>query len=248
MKTAASRSEQVSKTLEHGLDVLMCFLPGGGEMSLTEISQAVGRNTTSTYRLVRTLAEKGFLTKNAENKKYFPGMTLKKLGALVDGRADLICAARPHLVALHREFNENVSLFVYNNFRRLCLDRVESTHPLHQTVLLGEELPLTAGGGGTALLAFLPPRVQKAVLRSEPGATPEKLAEIRRRGYAVSYDEMGQGSIGIGVPILDAGGAALGALNLSGPVGRMSDSVVSRGVESLLAAARAIGRELDTRD
>ena len=80
---------------------------------------------------------------------------------------------------LHREFNENVSLYVYHNFKRLCLDRIESTHPLHQTVLIGEELPRTLGGGGTALLAFLPARVQTAVMRSEEGCTPQKLAEIR---------------------------------------------------------------------
>jgi len=242
---AQNKGEAASKTLEHGLDVLLCFLECDNELSLTEIAQKVGRNTTSTYRLVQTLTEKGFLEKNPENKRYSPGMTLKKLGDRVDGRTDLKLTVHPYLVKLHAEFNENVSLYVYHNFKRLCLDRIESTHPLHQTVLIGEELPLTLGGGGTALLAFLPPRVQTAVMRSEGGMTPDRLVEIRRRGYAVSYDEMGQGSIGLGVPILDAAGAALGALNLSGPVNRLSDSVVSRGVESLIVAARSIAAELE---
>ena len=242
---ASNGSEAASKTLEHGLDVLLCFLESDGELSLTEIAQKVDRNTTSTYRLVQTLTEKGFLEKNPENKKYSPGMTLKKLGDRVDGRTGLKLTVHPHLVKLHEEFNENVSLYVYHNFKRLCLDRIESTHPLHQTVLIGEELPLTLGGGGTALLAFLPTRVQTAVMRSESGTTAEKLAEIRRRGYAVSYDEMGQGSIGLGVPILNAQGAALGSLNLSGPVNRLTDSVVSRGVESLIEASRRISAEMN---
>lgn len=236
--------EPASKTLEHGLNVLLCFLQEKRELSLTEIAQRVGRNTTSTYRLTQTLTDMGFLSKNAENKRYFPGITLKKLGDLVDDHSDLIHIVHPYLVTLHREFNENVSLYVYNNFKRLCLDRIESTHPIRQTVLVGEELSLTAGGGGTALLAFLPPRVQTAVLRSEGRCTPQKLAEIHRRGYAVSYNETGQGAIGLGVPILDASGVAVGSLNLSGPASRLTDSVVSRGVESMLEAARAIAAEL----
>ncbi|MBQ8091297.1 MAG: helix-turn-helix domain-containing protein, partial [Pyramidobacter sp.] len=183
--TASQGAEPASKTLEHGLDVLLCFLGERRELSLTEIAAIVGRNTTSTYRLAQTLTEKGFLSKNPQNKKYSPGMTLKKLGDLVDGHSDLVLLVHPYLVELHREFNENVSLYVYHNFKRLCLDRIESTHPLHQTVLIGEELPLTLGGGGTALLAFLPPRVQTAVLRSEDGCAPDKLVEIRRRGDAV---------------------------------------------------------------
>ncbi|MBQ9422389.1 MAG: hypothetical protein IJU32_02300, partial [Pyramidobacter sp.] len=83
-----------------------------------------------------------------------------------------------------------------------------------------------------------------AVLRSEDGCAPDKLVEIRRRGYAVSYDEMGQGSIGLGTPILDANGVAVGALNLSGPVSRLTDSVVSRGIDSLVDAAKRISEEL----
>lgn len=91
-------------------------------------------------------------------------------------------------------------MYIYHNFKRLCIDRIESTHPLRQTVLVGEELPLTLGGGGTALLAFLPPKVQAAVMKSEPGISPEKLREIREKGYAVSYDEMGQEAWGSASP------------------------------------------------
>jgi DNA-binding IclR family transcriptional regulator len=239
--------EAASKTLEHGLDVLLCFLEHQRELSLTEIAQLVGRNTTSTYRLAQTLSEKGFLKKDPISKKYSPGMTLRLLGDLVDGRDELVLTVHPYLVELHREFNENVSLYVYHNFKRLCLDRIESTHPLHQTVLIGEELPLTLGGGGTALLAFLPERVQTAVLKSEEGCTREKLTDIRRRGYAISYDEMGQGSIGLGAPVFGKKGEAIGALNLSGPVARLTDSVVSRGVEALLEASRAITAELNSK-
>ena len=115
------KSEAMSRTLEHGLDVLMCFLKDHRELSLTEIARTVGLNTTSTYRLIQTLAEKGFLSRNPENRKYFPGMTVKMLGELVDDKEELRLAAHPYLVKAHREFNENVSVYIYHNFKLRCV-------------------------------------------------------------------------------------------------------------------------------
>lgn len=239
-----TRKESTSRTLEHGLDVLLCFLKDNRELSLTEIAKAVNRNTTSTYRLIQTLTEKGFLARNPENRKYSPGMTLKLLGDLVDDRRDLVLTAHPHLVRLHAEFNENVTIYIYHNFKRLCLDRIESTQPIHQSVREGDELPLTRGAGGTALLAYLPSKVQTAVMRSDPGVPRETLEDIRTRGYAVSYNEKGLGSTGIGVPIFDRNGNVLASLNISGPVNRMTVDIVQRCIPAMLRASQAITAEL----
>jgi len=40
--TASQGTEPASKTLEHGLDVLLCFLGERRELSLTEIAAIVG--------------------------------------------------------------------------------------------------------------------------------------------------------------------------------------------------------------
>jgi IclR family KDG regulon transcriptional repressor len=238
-------TESAAKTLEHGLNVLTCFLDYNRELSLTEIAKIVQRNTSSTYRLILTLEQNGFLTKNPVNKKYFLGTTVKKLGELVDNNQDLILAVHPYLVKLHAEFNENVSLYVYHNFKRLCVDRIESTHALRQSVQIGEELPLTMGGGGTALLAWLPPKTRAAVMRSEPGTSEEALAKIREAGVAISRDELGHGTIGLGAPILDGEGVALASLNLSAPISRMPEEVIRKGAQALCQAAAEISASLN---
>src|SRR5690606_32779254 len=46
------------------------------------------------------------------------------------------------------------------------------------------------------------------------------LAEIRRRGYATTYDSHVQGASGAAMPILDASGTILAALNISAPTWR----------------------------
>lgn len=238
------RSESSSRTLEHGLDVLLCFLEDTRELSLTDIARTVGRNTTSTYRLVQTLTDKGFLSRNPQNRKYFPGMALKLLGDLADNRRDLVLTARPYITRIHEEFNENVTVFIYHNFKRVCLDRIESTHPIHQGVKVGDELSLTHGAGGTALLAFLPTKVRHAVMKSDPGVSDEVLDGIRERGYAVSYNESGLGSTGVGAPIFDKNGNIVAALNLSGPVNRMTEDIVEKSVRTITEAAKKITEEL----
>lgn len=237
-------NETPTKTLEHGLDVLLCFLQYKKELSLTEIAQIVNRNTSSTYRLIVTLEKNNFLIKNPENKKYFLGSTIGKLGALVNDNQDLIVTVHPYLVQIHKQFNENVSLYVFQNFKRLCIDRIESTHALRQTVLVGEELTLTRGGGGTALLAWMPPKVRAAVLRSDPGVNEEQLAKIRADGYSVSRDELKHGTIGLGAPIFDRDGNVIAALNMSGPISRMPEDIIRQGIRSLLQATKEINTEL----
>lgn len=244
MPNSNSSAASTSKTLEHGLNVLLCFLNHPHELSLTEIAEILGRNTTSTYRLIQTLTEKGFLTRNPENKKYLPGLALKFLGELVNDHENLVLTAHPYLVRLNQEFNENVTVYVYHNFKRICIDRIESSNPLRESVRIGNELSLSHGAGGTALLAFLPQKLQDSVLRSDPGITPEALENIRLQGYVISRNETNKGISGIGAPIFDKNGNVLAALNMSAPVSRMTEDMIRRGVAAVTLAAREITAEL----
>ncbi len=244
MPIKAAPSEAASKTLEQGLKVLTCFLQQPGELSLTEIARLLGRNTSSTYRLIVTLEKNDFLRRNPLNKRYSLGSMILRLGQAADGRQDLIAAAHPYLVRINREFNENVTVYVYENYRRLCLDRIESSHPLRQSVEIGQDLSLTRGAGGKALLAWMDPKVRTSVLLSEGGCTEDDLAKIRSDGYSVTYDEIGHGNIGIGAPIFGPDGKITAALNMSGPVPRMTDDVVQRGLEAICQAAAEISQKL----
>lgn len=233
-----------AKTLQHGLDVLTCFLHCSGELSLTEIARIVERSPANTYRLACTLEKAGFLKKNPANKRYSPGFTLKLLGDRANYPEELVALVHPHLVEINAMFNENASLYVFQNYRRLCAARVESTHLLRQVLSVGATLPLCRGAGGKVLLAFQPEKTRRIALKMDPYTNEAELAAIRMAGYAISNNESTQGTTGIGAPVFDAQGVIVGVLNLSGPVGRMTPDVITRGVSVLLEHAAIVSRSL----
>ena len=57
-----------SKTLEKGLIILDLFDRDHQHRGLSEISRLTGINKTSTYRLVNTLVQMGYLRKSIHNK------------------------------------------------------------------------------------------------------------------------------------------------------------------------------------
>ena len=115
----------------------------------------------------------------------------------------------------------------------------------------GSDLPLHATGVGKALLAYAPAEVIKAAVASpqrvtaytitEPGRLRRQLAEVRRRGYARTNEEMTLGTSSLAVAIFDAAGspvAALGVVVSSNrrdllqlvPVLRVAANAISRGL------------------
>jgi IclR family acetate operon transcriptional repressor len=67
-----------------------------------------------------------------------------------------------------------------------------------------------------------------------------ELAEIRRRGYAVDREESLPGAFCVAVPILDAAGAPLAALSISGPTTRFHERHLAAASSALREVAAAI--------
>ena len=125
---------------------------------------------------------------------------------------------------------------------------------------VGSRLPLHATGVGKVLLAAAPDDVVEQALRSltrmtrhtvvEPGRLRRELAEVRRRRYARTGEEMSPGAASLAVPVQverprrrRSWSAALGIVV---PPHRRD---LPRLVPVLEVAARGIGRELArTRD
>src|SRR3546814_11214105 len=93
----------------------------------------------------------------------------------------------------------------------VCLDMVESTHPLRCSFVKGRSLPLAKGASAKALLAFMNPTRRAAALNrlsdenvlspDARNAFEQQLAQIRIKGYATSNSDVQSGIWGISAPI-----------------------------------------------
>ena len=72
---------------------------------------------------------------------------------------------------------------------------------------------------------------------TDPEALHANIAEIRERGWAISFEETNVGVWGVAVPLLDEHAEAVAALGLAGPSARLSPDEVIDHLERLREAA-----------
>ncbi len=94
---------------------------------------------------------------------------------------------------------------------------------------MGLSVPLHCAALGKVLLAYgaaaLPPgrlvrRTAQTITSRE--ALQADLAEVRRRGYAVTNEELEPGLVAVAAPVYREGAAVVAALSVSGPATRLT--------------------------
>ena len=247
----AGGSNEAGRTVvSRALAVLMTFDPEHARLSLTDLSRRSGLALTTTHRLVAALEEGQALVRRPDGR-YEIGRRLWSLGLLAPVNQDLREIALPYLQDLHTATGETVHLAVRDGTTALYVERIIGTGSASVVSRAGTALPLHATGVGKVLLAYAPPDVVTAALRdpvrvtaytiTERGRLERELAEVRRRGFARTDEEMTLGASSVAVPVVGAGHQTVAAV---GVVVRSSRRDLARFLPGLQVAALAIGRGL----
>jgi len=200
-------------------------------MSLAELSRAAGLNKTTTHRLLRALQSESLIDRNPATSAYSLGAGLMALGVQALASSDLRRRVRPVLRALARETGETATLEVPFEDSMLILDEVAGRHVLGSAGNIGTRWPIHATSTGKAILAFdeagldrLEDSLQPLTANTLTGkdALEAQLAEIRRRGYAVTVDEIEEGFTAVATIIRGVLGDVQGALSIGGPTQRLT--------------------------
>ncbi|MEU2347108.1 IclR family transcriptional regulator [Modestobacter sp. NPDC049651] len=235
------------------LGVLDAFDATHPRLTLSEVAERSGTPLTTTHRLLAELVEWGALARRPDGR-YEVGRKLWDLGLLAPVQLELRQVAAPFLLDVHTTTRDTVHLAVREGLRALYVERIsgrEST-PIVSTV--GSRLPLHATGVGKVLLASAPDEVVDQALRNlsretrhtvvDPRVITRELAEVRRRGFARTTEEMSPGTASVAVPVVaDRGGETLVVAAL-GIVVAAHRRDATRLAPVLQVAARGIGREL----
>ena len=184
------------------------------------------------YRIVRTLEQHGYVVRDQRNGLCRLGLGAWALGAHTDVHVEVRDAAAPRLDDLVERFGETAHLSVYERGEVVYIHRVEGTHPIGSYTRLGGRAPAHCVATGKALLAHQPTHeVDRVVATGLARHTPStivdgdalraELAEIAAGAVAVNRGEWRQDVGGIAAPVVGAGGRAVAAIGLSGPVARI---------------------------
>lgn len=239
------------RSLERAFELLEHLADAGGELTLSELTAAAGLPMPTTYRLMRTLVEGGYV-RQGPTRRYALGPRLIRLG---EAASRLLGArARPVLAELVKEVGETANMALLEGDEAVYVAQVPSTHSVRMFTEVGRRVRPHCTGVGKALLAQLPAAVADEILTRTglPAATPRtitdpaamvaELERIRAQGYALDDEEQELGVRCVAVPV--AGTPALAAISVSGPQGRLTRDVITAVVPIMQRTAERLAVRL----
>ena len=214
-------------SVSRALRVVEVVAEAGDGVTPKSIARRLGYTLPTTYRLLATLVEEGYLVRLNGLRGYGLGY---RLGELARSLADQVAppwAVREILHDVHRRAEGAAHYLVFRDDTAVVahLDDCPA-HPAPPALRVGEPVAAHAAAAGKVLLAELdrrrPPgtqahRLSRCTARTlvDPAGLARELARVRERGVAVEVDELRVGVAGVAVPVYGPDGAPAGALGVS---------------------------------
>ncbi len=222
-------------------DILDLFVAGPDRLRLDEVAVLTGQPRSSTARTLAQLVDLEWLER--DERGYALGPRMRRVGRRVEGHLPLRSAAADPLHELHAATSAVVHLAILDRGQVEMVDKLGGLRTSAIPTTVGTRYPAETAVAGRAMLASLPPeRVDELLTGGRAtGALHDRLHGIRRRrGVAVTTDDMPWDLRGIGAPILGPHGP-VGAISVGLP-GRHAS--VERFAPLLARAVRQTTRRL----
>ncbi|MDT8862688.1 IclR family transcriptional regulator [Alkalihalobacillus sp. MEB130] len=243
-----------NKTVVKSMTILNLFRIHSA-LTLNEIVQMSNLPKTSAHRMVGSLTEMGFLTKDFEGN-YSLGLLFLEYGQLVSERLDLPKIAKPYMEALRDDVNEAVNLTIRDGNEALYVEKVDTDHPVRLFTKVGRRSPLYSGACSRILLAHIDEKEQESYIRTidlkpvglktitDKEVLRNVLKQSRTDGVAISYSELENNTVSIAAPIFNISGQVIGGLSVAGPESRFPETRVAEMIEKVKQTANQISCKL----
>jgi len=244
------------KSADRVLDLFEFLAHAGREMAHNEIADVLQIPKSSLTQLLRNLIARGYVEVTPNGRGYRLGATLLSLSQSAGQVRDLVAQADAFLAEITRETGESSALNQLKGDQAEVVATIIGPARLVTHMRLGDLAPLYATSGGKAILAHLSASFQDEYLgrvrfeAATPGtlrsakALRKQLDAVRETGFAYSHEEWTPGIVGIGVPVLDASGAPLGAINVAVPAARFDASLKAKSEAALRRITDDLRRHL----
>jgi DNA-binding IclR family transcriptional regulator len=221
--------DNVSVTVNKAIDILEVFLQKEGELSLTEIAQATGLNAATAFRLVSTLARRGYIRQPEKKGAYLLGLRMLDFNYAVRRNLKFIDLAYLAMSRLSKEENQSVYMAALDADQALIIEEVGVTEDLRINSPVGKRLALHCTACGKVLLAALSEEERKAyyarnVLQPLTANTiidverlERELAKVRLEGVAFDKEEYRMGLWIAASPVYDGRGHLVAAAGIMVP-------------------------------
>jgi len=255
---AISAADYVT-SLARGLRVMRLFGAATPRLTVSEAARASGFSRAAVRRLLLTLVAEGYAVQERDSFTLRP--LAMELGYAWLSTLDLPELAHSYLADVSAMLRENCSLGILDGDDVLYVARSTARRIVQSTqVSVGTRLPASVSSLGRVLLAHLPDAALAAALSRSPPRrfTPATvvdteelcalLAQVRVQGFALVDGEFESGLISIAVPIRNAQGHVVAAINVGAPTSRATrPEMLKRYLPAIRAAASNVEKSLALR-
>jgi len=192
-----SDSTRPIRALIRGLDALKVLNLRNGA-TVSEVAAEIRLPRTTTYRVLETLCEAGYVFRDAADDRYRLTIQVRGLSDGFDDEAWVSQIARPVLQELGRDVVWPVAIATLSGTSMMVRETTDHRSPLAiERYAAGFRVPLLASAAGRAYLAWCPAQERDTLvdilsrssrdedkLARNPGELARILNEVRAQGYA----------------------------------------------------------------
>lgn len=229
---AEAKSAGTANMLLRGLSILEAVARSSSRrgVGVKEIASETGLDKSTASRILAFLRDAGYIRQDTY-RRYRLTNKLSQLTAGYSDIEDLLIVARPHLEAMHADFDEEVHLAVLDGGYMQFVDYIPSSQVVRSTLSTTQRLVHETAAGRAALALLSREERAESLRLSAAGGQiafsdddletmQSELDEARDRGWA-GHDS-GDGVSRFAAPIIDAAGSPVAAMCISGPTFRVN--------------------------
>lgn len=225
-------------------------------IGLAELSKRVGLHNSTTFHLVKTMVQLGYVSQLADSRKYRIGRRMFTLAAGAMDEIELVSVATPILEKLTRATGEYSHFAIRSGEQIVVVAKTAGTGIFQMVDRTGAVRPAHATALGKVLLSSLLPSQLERYLQTcelhkytaktivEKDALLRELDEVRRKGLAFDDGEFDPEARCVAVPVRDFTGRVAGAIGMSGPMWRLSLQALQEKSKYVREAAVELSAEL----
>ena len=207
---------------------------------------------SSTHCLLVTLERCGYLERNEQTHRYMFGLKFFSLANLAISKIKIREVATPFLRHLAETSHMTAHLAILEQGEVVIVEKFDSVGSLKVATWIGKRMDMHCTGVGKAAIAYLPEEELDSLIhkRGLPRHNENtvvsarrlklQLAEKRKVGYSVEYEEDEVGLCCIGAPVFDHTENVVGAISLAGTIVQTTPDTLTSLAEKVKKSALAI--------
>ena len=237
--------------LAKGLAVIETFAADRPRQSISDVATASGLDRATARRCLLTLAHQGYA--DWDGKFFTLTPRVLRLGTACLASMPMPAIVQPALDALSDRIAESTSVSILDGGEIVYVARAAQRKVMSIALMPGSRLPAYCTSMGRVMLAALPQAEARTRLEAAPrpartvftltgmDALMAEITRVRAQGFSVIDQEVELGLSSMAVPLTNARGQVIAALNLGRATGKEPIADVAA---RLLPELRAVATQL----